>query len=287
MRTLWMLHRRAAVALIVVAVLLVSTAVVTVVALGRGSKGATGTTHPAAAPFCASCLSPATTATPAANSGGYTGPARVTVPQTPTQKQVDEELAQAESPASIAKAEGEQVPAPATSRAYPAVAAGQTGDPTAYALAFSSELLTVDAHNDTRAALLGWAQAEEAPDSFPGVPAEVADKSLVGSLAYAGVAGTAPSPVPPAAEWAKPSSGTTQTVSGLSASVSPDWTQLVASGWQPSDPLLTIMSVTGTITVSTPGHPGAPRSFSLALTLGGARYHSGYGAVAVSNWVEG
>jgi hypothetical protein len=151
-------------------------------------------------------------------------------------------------------------------------------------LAFSAELLNVDPTFQTRTGLLEWAAFEEAPDTLPGVPAAIADKSLTASLAYAGVAGTEPSPVPSAAGWPKPGSGVVQQVSDLAAVVAPDWTQLVSSGWEPVDPLMTVMVVTGTLTLTDAGRPGTPRSFSMALTLGGARHHPGYGAVAVSAW---
>lgn len=214
------------------------------------------------------------------------GPLRVTPPQTQTQEQVDSELASSESAASIAQAESETVSAPAVSAAYPAIPVSADGDPTAYALAFAAELLDINYHSQTRAGVLGWAEYEEAPDTLPGVPAQIADKSLVGSLAYAGVAGAEASPVPPAGQWPAPDSGVVQQVSGLTATVGPDWTQLVTGGWEPVDPLMTIMAVTGSITVTVDGKPGPPRSFSMAVILGGARHHAGYGAVAVSAWTE-
>ena len=222
----------------------------------------------------------------ATNTAASNGPLRVTPPQTQTQEQVDSELAGSESPASIAQAESETMPAPAVSAGYPAVPASAEGDPTAYALAFTSELLDINYRSQTRTGLLGWAEYEEAPDTLPGVPAQIADKSLVGSLAYSGVSGVEASPVPPSADWPAPDSGMVQQVSGLAATVAPDWTQLVSGGWEPVDPLMTIMAVTGTITVTVDGKPGPPQSFSVAVILGGARHHPGYGAVAVSAWTE-
>jgi hypothetical protein len=52
------------------------------------------------------------------------------------------------------------------------------------------------------------------------------------------------------------------------------------------DSLLTVIDLTGTLTVTTPGHPPARHLFSLSLMLGTALHHSGYGAVAVANWTE-
>jgi hypothetical protein len=220
------------------------------------------------------------------NTAASDGPLRITPPQTQTQEKVDSELAASESPASIAQAESETMPAPAVSAAYPVVPVSEETDPTAFALAFATELLDINFRSQTRAALLGWAEYEEAPDTLPGVPAQIADRSLVGSLAYTDVAGAEASPVPPGAQWPAPNSGVVQQVSRLAATVAPDWTQLISGGWEPVDPLMTIMAVTGTITVTVDGRPGPPRSFSMALILGGARHHPGYGAVAVSAWTE-
>jgi hypothetical protein len=74
-----------------------------------------------------------------------------------------------------------------------------------------------------------------------------------------------------------------QTVSSLAVEVDPDWTALVASGWQPADPAMTIVAVTGTLTVE---EDGQSRTCSMAFTLalGSAASHPGYGAVAVDDW---
>ena len=281
MRLIWEFHRRAVIAAFLAAVLVVTG---TVAAVGGNRDGnATGKTSPRqSAPARPASARPV----PA---GGKTrvvdgGPLRVSPTESQAQQQTDSELARAESPASIAQATSEIMPAAATSAVYPAIPAAAESDPTAFALAFTSELLNVDSSVQTRAGLLAWAAYEEAPDTLPGVPTQIADKSLVGSLAYAEMAGSEPSPVPSAAGWPKANSGTVAQVSGLAAVVAPDWTQLVSTGWEPVDPLMTIMVVTGTMTVTSDGRPGPPRSFSMALTLGGARHHLGYGAIAVSAW---
>jgi hypothetical protein len=276
MRPIWEFHRRAVIGACLAGILVVAGAVA---ALGghRGGSGSgqTSPRQPSAAASRPDSSRPAV---------ARDGPLRVSPADSQTQQQTDSELARSESAASIAQANRETMPAAATSAAYPAIPASAESDPTAFALAFASELLDVDSAVQSRAGLLEWAEFEEAPDTLPGVPASIADKSLVGSLAYSGVAGSEPSPVPAAAGWPKPDSGTVQQVSGLAAVVAPDWTQLVSAGWEPVDPLMTIMVVTGTITVTTDGRPGPPRSFSLALSVGGARHYPGYGAVAVSAW---
>ena len=215
------------------------------------------------------------------------GPAgQVRSAPTPTQTQIDAQIARDQNPASIAKAETITVPAPAATRTYPAVPSAERGDPTAYAQAFITELLDTRYATQTRTALLAWTESEAAADTLPGVPAAAGQKSLIGSLAYAGLPGAQPTPIPAAADWPSPTSGTSQTVTGLTTSVDPAWTSQIAQGWQPADPLLTVIDITGTLTVTAPGHPPARHLFSLSLMLGTALHHPGYGAVAVANWTE-
>jgi hypothetical protein len=210
------------------------------------------------------------------------------VPQTAIQKQIDAELAQAETPATIAAARATSVPVPALSAAYPAVPAVDRADPTAYAIAFATELLDTDYASQTRAELLGWAEHEEAPNTLPGVPTDVAGKALVLSLADPNLPGGSPSPVPSPAQWATDANAqVSQRVRDLSAEVDPDWTQIVSEGWEPADPLMTIETVTGTLTVTTKGQAAAPESFTLTVTLGSGAHVHGYGAVAAGNWTVG
>ena len=204
------------------------------------------------------------------------------------QRQIDTELAQAETPAAIAAAKATGVPAPAISTAYPAVPVADRSDPTAYAIAFATELLDTNYATQTRAALLAWAEHEEAPNTLPGVPAEVAGKALVLSLADPNLPGASPSPVPSPAGWAADAAaGVSQTVSDVAAEVDPDWTEIVSEGWQPADPLMTIETVTGNLTVTTNGQAAAPKSFILTLALGSAAHARGYGAVAAGDWAVG
>ena len=177
-------------------------------------------------------------------------------------------------------------PPPPPPAAYPAVPSADRGDPTAYAQAFITELLDTRYATQTRTALLAWTESEAAADTLPGVPAAAGQKSLIGSLAYAGLPGAQPTPIPAAADWPSPTSGASQTVTGLTTSVDPAWTSQIAQGWQPTDPLATVIDITGTLTVTAPGHPPARHLFSLSLMLGTALHHPGYGAVAVANWTE-
>ena len=275
MRPLWTFRRRLILGVAVCVVLAVSAAVV--VAGGRsGPPSATRPARPRSA----------TTAPPSRPLAQQLTPTpTVKVPQTAIQKQIDAELAQAETPASIAAAEATTVPAPAVSASYPSIPTADRSDPTAYAIAFTTELLDTNYATQPRAALLAWAEHEEAPNTLPGVPASVAGKALVLSLADPNLPGGTPSPTPPATAWATDANNAVvQTVTDLQAQVDPDWTQIVSEGWQPRDPLMTIETVTGTLTVTTKGQAATPVSFTLTLTLGSAAHVHGYGAVAAGNW---
>jgi hypothetical protein len=201
------------------------------------------------------------------------------------QTQTDQRLAQAESSDAIAAAAATALPNPAYSACYPAVAGAARDDPGAYALAFAAELLDRDYAGQSRTQLFAWAQAEEAPNTLPGVPSALSGKALVLSLVAPGLpGGSGPSPVPSAASWADLARvHASQMASGLQAVVDPDWTGLVSSGWQPVDPAMTIMSVTGTLTIDEVGR-STTESFALTVTLGSAAARPGYGAVAVDDW---
>jgi hypothetical protein len=285
MRMLWTFHRRLSVAVIVIAVLAVSSAVVLAGSHrgGRhagalnGSQQPAGTTRNTRAP---------TTRTPTLRRA----PTSIReVPQTAIQTQIDAELAHAETPAAIAAAKRVSIPAPAVSTAYPSVASADRRDPSAYAIAFVTELLDINYAVASREGLLAWAEHEEAPNTLPGVPAAVAGKALVLSLGDPDLPGGSPSPVPSAAQWvAETQGGVSQSVTDVQAEVDPDWTQIISQGWQPRDRLMTVETVTGTLTVETNGVAAPPESFSLTLTLGSAAHaRAGYGAVAAADWTLG
>jgi hypothetical protein len=274
MRATWMFHRRLIVGVALVLALAVSAGVV-IVGSRHGTAVAThsGVSRSAKVPT----RTAARQRTPTPN---------VEPPTTPIEKQVNAELAEAETPASVAAAEAASVPAPATSAAFPSIPLTDRSDPTAYAIAFAAELLDTSYAAQSRAALLAWAEQEEAPNTLPGVPASVAGKALVLSLADPGLPGGTPSPTPSASQWAtNAEEDVTQSVSGLEAEVDPDWAQIISEGWQPRDPRMTIETVAGTLTVTTEGHAAPPESFSFTLTLGTAAHvHCVYGAVAAGDW---
>jgi hypothetical protein len=283
MRTLWMFHRRLVVVVATVVVLIVSTGVVVVSGHRNSDQTAVSAEQrPGHRSAVGRSGTPINVTTPRHL---VTSPT-IDPPQTAVQRQVDSALAQAETPAAIDAAEAANVPAAAVSVLYPSIPTEDRDDPTAYALAFANELLDTNYAAQSRSALLAWAEHEEAPNTLPGVPASVAGKALVLSLADPGLPGGTPSPTPSAAIWASDQqSGVSQTVSNLQAEIDPDWTEIVSEGWQPRDPLMTIETVTGTMSVTTKGQVAPPQSFSLTLTLGSAAHvHAGYGAVAAGNW---
>ena len=95
--------------------------------------------------------------------------------------------------------ERSSVPAPGGVRLpIPSVPTADRGDPGTYAIAFATELLDTNFAVQSRDALLAWAEHEEAPNTLPGVPASVAGKALVLSLADPDLPGGSPSPVPSA-----------------------------------------------------------------------------------------
>jgi hypothetical protein len=155
MRSLWTFHRRLVLALAVCIVLALSGVLVV-----AGSRGG----HPTAS------RPPATRPGRRTPSTTTSAPPRqllrtptIKPPQTAIQEQIDAELAQAETPASIAAAEETSVAAPAVSGAYPSIPTVDRSDPTAYAIAFATELLDTNYASQSRAALLAWAEHEEGP----------------------------------------------------------------------------------------------------------------------------
>jgi hypothetical protein len=163
--------------------------------------------------------------------------------------------------------------------AFPPIAASDVQAPSTYALAFTQELLDVDFATSTRKELLAWASYNNAPNSIVTIPALINLKVLPSSLTIN------PTPVPTLMEWrGLAAARTTWRVSGLVTSVSPIWTQLLATGWQPVDPLMTMYDVSGTLTVKTPREARDVQSIFFVLTLGGASWHAEYGAMALNDW---
>ena len=179
-----------------------------------------------------------------------------------------------------------RVPRPAISGGWPVLPVA--GSPQAWVAEFVPALVDVDFAQRSRSALAAWAQAEEAPELLPGMPVGAADKVLYVSLFEPGLAGGQGSPVPSAKHWATLArTRASQSVSGLLVQVDPGWAQLVASGWQPPDPRLDVLDVSGLLSTRRAGRRSGERRFSLAVAVGSALWHDGYGTVAVGDWQEG
>jgi len=204
-------------------------------------------------------------------------PLRVTPAQTAIERTVNQDFAKEWSSESAVTAA--MLPEAATSVAFSPIAASDVQAPSTYALAFTQELLDVDFATSTRKELLAWASYNNAPNSIVAIPALINLKVLPASLTIN------PTPVPTLTQWrGLAATRTTWRVSGLVTSVSPSWTQLLATGWQPADPLMAMYDVSGTLTVTTPGEAAVVESIFFVLTLGGASWHAGYGAMALNDW---
>jgi hypothetical protein len=148
-----------------------------------------------------------------------------------------------------------------------------------YAMAFTQGLLDIDFATSTRRELLAWASYNNAPNTMIEIPASAELKVLPASLT------TGPALLPTLTQWTTNAAArTVWHVRALVISVNPAWTQALSAGWESVDPLMVIYDVSGTLTVSTPSRTPLVESFSFGITLGGALWHPGYGAVAVDYW---
>jgi hypothetical protein len=188
-------------------------------------------------------------------------------------------LQESDSSSGFTEAQAARLPNAATSSAFPAIDRADSTVPSAYALAFTQEVLDVSFATSTREELLAWASYNNAPNSFVPLPVLEDLKILPRSLT------APPGLVPTSSEWRElAKSGARWRVSGLAISVNPIWTQLLGTGWRPTDPLMVMYDVSGTLTVTAPGRASVTESIDFALTRGGASWHPGYGAVAVNAW---
>jgi hypothetical protein len=204
---------------------------------------------------------------------------------TPVQEQYDQAFSQGLSSLSgMSAAETLRVPAPAIAGGWPDLPVELT--PEGWAEVFTDGLLNVDYAHQSRAALGAWLQAQESPELIPGVPLSVADKVLYVSLLDSGLFGGQPTPVAPVSQWpAKARARVRQRVSDVVVQSDPGWAQMIAAGWQPADVRMTEVDVSGVLSVQQ-GNSSTSQRFVLQLIVGSARWHDGYGTVAVADWQQ-
>lgn len=274
-----MVQRRPFVAAVAVAgVLVIALIVGTVAALSGGSRH--GTNLKAASP-------PAMAGSFPAEQTSFTSVPPLTddPAQTPVQEQYDSAFASGLSSSStLETAEQTEVPSPAYAASWPAIPVADT--PESWSTEFVQGMLDIDFAHQTRAGLGGWLSAEEAPELLPGVPAGVADKVLYLSMFDADTLGSGPSSIPDQAGWdSLARAGAHWSVTDLLAQPDPNFSQIVAAGWQPIDQRFAVEDVSGLLTVAT-GGTSVQRDFTMTVYVGSAHWHPGYGTVLVDNWKE-
>jgi len=213
-------------------------------------------------------------------------PATTVPPQTPVQLQYDSAFESGLAPTmAAAEAAARHLPAPSYSGGWQALPVSQR--PGQWVTSFTTALLGIDFARQTRAGLEHWLIANEAPEIIPGVVPSVQNAVLYLSLFDPSAGGAAASPIPTAARWrANASAGVVWSASQLLVEVDPQWSQIIASGWEPIDTRFADYDVSGVLTVDRPGRPPVPHRFSMQVYVGSAHWHQGYGSVSVSNWSQ-
>lgn len=213
-------------------------------------------------------------------------PATTVPPQTPVQLQYDSQFESGLTPAMPGiEAAGQHMPAPAYAGGWELLPVSY--QPEQWVTQFTAALLGIDFAHQSRTGLAAWAVANEAPEMVPGVVPWVQNTVLYVSLFDQSAAGGTSSPIPSTDQWqANASSGVVWSVSQLLIEMDPQWSQIVASGWEPTDTRFCDYDVSGILTVNQPGQPNTTLPFSMQIYVGSAHWHQGYGTVSVSGWSE-
>lgn len=213
-------------------------------------------------------------------------PATTVPPQTPVQLQYDSAFERGLAPTMAGiEAAARHLPAPSYVGGWQALPASQ--QPGQWVTSFTTALLGINFARQTRAGLGQWLVANEAPETIPGVVPSVQNAALYLSLFDPSAAGATASPVPSTAHWqSNAAAGVIWAASQLLVEVDPQWSQIIASGWEPTDTRLADYDVSGVLTVTRPGRPPISHRFSMQVYVGSAHWHQGYGTVSVSSWSE-
>ena len=212
-------------------------------------------------------------------------PVTVVPDQTPVQQQYDQALAQGlASSSTAAAATSVPIPAPAVSSAWPALPVSYSPDQ--WARQFAAGLLDIDFARQSRPGLGAWLSAQEAPELLPGVPLALQNKVLYLSVVDPSLVGGGPTPIPSAAGWAADAKAAVRwSVGDLLVQPDPQWSQILAEGWQPIDERFGVEDVSGQLTV-TGGGTSVTHRFSMCVYTSSAHWHDGYGTVLVDDWTE-
>lgn len=213
-------------------------------------------------------------------------PATTVPPQTPVQLQYDSAFESGLAPTmAAAETAAEHLPRPSYCGGWKPLPASQ--QPAQWVTSFTTALLGIDFARQSRAGLGQWLVANEAPETIPGVVPSVQNAVLYLSVFDPSAAGSATSPIPSAAQWrADAAAGVVWTTSQLLVEVDPQWSRIIASGWEPTDTRLADYDVSGVLTVVQPGQLSVSHRFSMQITVGSAHWHQGYGTVSVGSWLE-
>ena len=176
-------------------------------------------------------------------------------------------------------------PPPQASPAFPPIPTSRrTLSAGTYARHFVRELLDVNFATDSRSELLAWANLNVAPIPLVPIPQRLTPLYLTWLL-RGGEGATA---VPSAATWSQlAAEHVTWHASGIQTTTRSTWTSVLADGLDPPDARMDLLAVTGTLTVTQPGHPLLSERFSLHLDTGTAMYEPGYGVSSLDHWTLG
>ena len=171
-------------------------------------------------------------------------------------------------------------PSPQASAEFPPIPASRRDlSAGAYVRSWTRELLDIDFATESRRQLLAWANLNVAATPLVPIPASDTRLFAIDQLR------SPPSPVPSAATWNQlAAEHVTWKVSNVMTRYRSVWQTTVTDGLVPPDPRMEMLVVTGTLTVSQPGHPPRTEQVSLDVTTATGLYETGYGIAEETHW---